>query len=83
MYKMKHLFTVAIIAAVPLETQAYVGPGLGVGVIGVIIGLLASILVAIFAIFWYPIKRMLKKKRKKKADDAAPQDGGPDATKND
>ena len=53
---MRHLFTVAILATVTLETQAYVGPGLGAGAIGVILGLFASVLVAIFAIFWYPIK---------------------------
>lgn len=39
--------------------HAYVGPGLGAGVLGVILGLLGSILLALFAVFWYPIKRAL------------------------
>ena len=39
--------------------QAYVGPGLGAGTIGVILGLLASIVLSLFAFFWYPIKRKL------------------------
>lgn len=38
---------------------AYVGPGLGLGAIGAIIGVVFSVLLAIFAIFWYPIKRWL------------------------
>ena len=41
--------------------QAYVGPGLGVGVIGAIVGVLLTIIMAIVGIFWYPIKRMFKK----------------------
>ena len=58
-----------LMAAMP--AHAYVGPGLGAGTIGVILGLLLSILVAIFALFWYPIKRILgiAGKHKNKKDD--------------
>lgn len=45
--------------------EAYVGPGLGAGTIGVILGFLASIFLALFAILWYPIKRFLKKRKSK------------------
>lgn len=45
--------------------EAYVGPGLGAGTIGVILGFLASIVLAVFAILWYPIKRFLKRKKSK------------------
>lgn len=41
--------------------QAYIGPGLGAGTIGVILGLVGSVLIAVFAFFWYPIKRTFKK----------------------
>ena len=47
---------------------AYIGPGLGAGTIGVILGVLGSIVLALFAIFWYPIKRMMRKN--KTGDDA-------------
>lgn len=40
---------------------AYIGPGLGAGTIGVILGILGSVFLALFAIFWYPIKRALFK----------------------
>ncbi|MEO1701500.1 MAG: hypothetical protein AAFR71_05545 [Pseudomonadota bacterium] len=53
-----------------VPAHAYIGPGLGLGSIAVIFGILGSILLAIFASVWYPIKRMLKKRRAK-SDGAA------------
>jgi hypothetical protein len=43
--------------------HAYVGPGLGLGAIAVILGVIGSVFLAIFAVLWYPIKRMLKKNK--------------------
>lgn len=40
---------------------AYIGPGMGAGAIGVIVGLVGSIFLALFSIFYYPLKRRLKK----------------------
>ena len=40
---------------------AYIGPGLGLGALGAIIGVVFSIFLAVFAIFWYPIKRLIAK----------------------
>lgn len=62
------------LAAGALEAQAYIGPGLGLGTVGAILGLLMSIIVAIFAIIWYPIKRLLKKIRPQTGDTTAPPD---------
>jgi len=56
------LLTLSLNSLEPLI--AYIGPGLGGGVIAVILGFIASIFLAIFAIFWYPIKRMLGIKSK-------------------
>ncbi len=47
----------------PLTAEAYLGPGLGVGTLGVVFGLLASIIMTFVAIIWYPVKRMIKKKQ--------------------
>ncbi len=49
----------------PLPANAYIGPGIGLGALGVILGLIASILLAIFGVFWYPIKRLLRKLHRK------------------
>jgi hypothetical protein len=56
------------ILVVPQIANAYVGPGLGAGTIGVILGIIGSIFIAIFAIVWYPLKRLLKKNKQKKPD---------------
>lgn len=50
----------------PLTAQAYIGPGLGAGVLAAIAGVLISIVLAIVALFWYPIKRLLGLGNKRK-----------------
>lgn len=50
----------------PVPALAYVGPGLGLGALGVAIGLVASFFLAVAGLFWYPLKRLYKKIRKKK-----------------
>ncbi len=50
-----------LIFLVPFKAHAYLGPGLGAGTIGAILGVIGSILLGIFAVIYYPIKRMLKK----------------------
>jgi hypothetical protein len=46
---------------------AYVGPGLGLGAIAVVLGIVGSVLLALFAIIFYPIKRALRRKRQRDA----------------
>jgi len=42
----------------------YLGPGVGGGVLAVIIGVVILILITIFTFLWFPIKRYLKKRKK-------------------
>jgi 3-dehydroquinate synthetase len=44
----------------------YIGPGLGGGVITAVLGFLASIFLALFAIIWYPVKKLIGKFRNKR-----------------
>tara|TARA_B100000795_G_C22736542_1_gene413561 strand:+ start:674 stop:859 length:186 start_codon:yes stop_codon:yes gene_type:complete len=46
------------------EVFAYLGPGMGGGVIAAVLGVIGAILLAIFGILYYPIKRMLKNRKK-------------------
>lgn len=62
------ILSIMSILVVPQIAHAYVGPGLGAGTIGVILGIIGSIFIAIFAIVWYPLKRLLKKNKQKKPD---------------
>ena len=66
------LLVIAILLACPTAALAYVGPGLGLGAIGAIAGVVFSIFLAIVAVFWYPIKRLFgigKKKQQAQEDD--------------
>ena len=47
--------------------NAYLGPGIGAGAVGVVLGILGSIILSLFAIIYYPIKRALKKMKKSSA----------------
>ncbi len=54
--------TVAVPLIVLAEpAMAYIGPGIGVGMIATVLGILTAIGLAIFAVFWYPLKRLYKK----------------------
>ena len=49
-----------------LPSYAYIGPGMGGGVIAITLGFIAAIFLALFGILYYPIKRAFKNKKKKK-----------------
>ncbi len=57
---MKYVFPVLCIILIQ-PAYAYVGPGLGAGTIGMVLGLIGSFFLALFAVIYYPIKRALKK----------------------
>lgn len=48
---------------------AYIGPGMGGGLIAAVIGFVAAILLGFFAILYFPIKRALKNKKNKNKTD--------------
>lgn len=58
------LFLSIFIISIP--SYAYIGPGMGGGVIAAVIGFFAAILLAIWGILYYPIKRALKNRKDKK-----------------
>lgn len=51
----------ALLALGSTPAHAYVGPGLGLGAIGAIVGAVVAIVLAFIGLLWYPIKRLLKK----------------------
>ncbi|MCA8901637.1 MAG: hypothetical protein KDA53_10335 [Hyphomonas sp.] len=65
------LAVVAWLAVFPIGTaDAYIGPGVGAGVIGTVLGIVGGVLLALFSIIYYPVKRALKKKRQAAASPA-------------
>ena len=51
-----------VLSLIPLAAQAYIGPGLGAGVIASVLGVLGSIVLVMVAVVYYPIKRLLKRR---------------------
>ncbi len=63
---LKFTIILTFLFLVPSTSNAYIGPGMGGGVIIATIGLIVAIFAAIFGIIWFPIKRFLKKRKKNK-----------------
>ena len=63
MLKILTLTTAAILVLEPSMAQAYIGPGLGAGVISAVLGFVAAVAMAFVALVWYPIKRLFRKRR--------------------
>lgn len=63
---------------VPVTAAAYIGPGMGAGAIATVVGVLAAIFLAIFAVVYYPLKRLFKRIRGAPAQSGkteSPEDG--------
>lgn len=61
------MLKVLLIAATLLlctPAMAYIGPGAGISVLGSLLGILATIVVAIAAIVMWPLRKVMKKRRK-------------------
>ena len=56
------LFPMALLAWVP-PAEAYIGPGVGLGAIALVAGMIGSIVLWFTAILWYPFRRMLHRCR--------------------
>ena len=63
MFRITALLLLALITS---PAAAYVGPGAGISVLGSLLGILATILVAIGAILFWPIRKLMKRRKAKK-----------------
>lgn len=61
------LIAALALAGLPSAALAYIGPGVGAGAIAAVLGVLGSIFLAIVAVLYYPIKRMMKGRKAKAA----------------
>ena len=53
----------ASLALLAAPAHAYIGPGVGLGVVGTVFGIVATVALALFGFLWYPAKRLLAKRR--------------------
>ena len=63
----KILISLLILFLFHSSAYAYIGPGMGGGIILATIGIVIAIFAAIFGIIWFPVKRLLKKIKEKKS----------------
>jgi uncharacterized membrane protein len=54
------------ILLISLPSYAYIGPGMSGGVIAAIVGFFAAVLLGLWGILYYPIKRALKNRKNNK-----------------
>ena len=55
------ILLILLIVLLPVSANAYIGPGMGAGALATVIGVITSLFLAIVAIVYYPIKRLIKK----------------------
>lgn len=68
---MKRFAVALCLLSLATTAEAYVGPGMGLGVFAAVIGFLTAILLAVVGMVWYPVKRMLRNRRSPTAGAAA------------
>ena len=73
MYKLIFLIVGAFLYFTTYPASAYIGPGAGAGVIAVVIGIIASVILAFVAILWFPIKRLFRNRKSNKKESAKKQ----------
>ena len=61
---MKKTNLIIVLLSISIPAYAYIGPGIGGGIIAGVLGVIGAVLLALFGILYYPIKRMLKNRKK-------------------
>ena len=60
------LKTIFIFFSFVSTSYAYLGPGIGGGILAATLGVVIAIFAAIFGVIWFPLKRFLKRRKEKK-----------------
>ena len=66
MYQLKilNIYVLIIFLTLTTNVNAYIGPGIGGGLIASILGIILAVISLIVGILWFPIKRLIKKKKR-------------------
>lgn len=75
MFKMKNRLPLTLLLLTTSgEVLAYIGPGAGISVVGSLLSILATFFVAVGAILFWPVRKMLKRRkaRRETSLDAVP-----------
>lgn len=62
----KFYFFILFIVSFSKSAFAYLGPGMGGGLIAATLGIIVAFFAALFGLIWFPLKRFLKKREEKR-----------------
>ncbi len=68
--KSRQLFSLIILLLISFSASAYIGPGAGIPILGSLFGLIATVVLVISAILFWPIRKLLKKRKQKNESDS-------------
>lgn len=68
---MLKLLVISVFLATSATAEAYIGPGAGISVLGSLLGILGTIVVAIGAILFWPVRKMLKRRKAASAGESS------------
>jgi hypothetical protein len=75
-----HIAAFIFAVAAPAPAFAYMGPGIGLGALGAALGVVASLLLVLISVIWYPLKRLSRRMRgrtpRHRAASFIPREGG-------
>ena len=64
----KLIYSAVLFCLIVTPSFAYLGPGVGGGIIVATIGIIVAIFAALFGLIWFPIKKLLKKRKEQRQD---------------
>ena len=56
-------FTKLLVPLTPIQAQAYIGPGMGLGLAAMLMGLFIVFILLIVGLIWLPIRRILRQRK--------------------
>ena len=59
-------YFIFLLSCISFNVLAYIGPGMGGGILASLIGIVGALFLLLFGILYYPIKRLIKKRKEKK-----------------
>ncbi len=62
---MNQINLIIVLLIISSPASAYIGPGMGGGLIAAVLGVIGAVLLALIGILYYPIKRAIKNRKKK------------------
>ena len=61
----KVLINLSIFVIISTPAFAYLGPGMGGGILVATLGVVIALFAAVFGLIWFPLKKLFRKKEKK------------------